>query len=863
MKTLLKNFIAVLVVSILFLGNIWAVPAFSKLQIHRQSNGNTVSYYAIGDEFLHCAKSVDRYTLLSDEKGDMYYAVLDGQGNMVRSDILASDPEQRGKEEIEFLSSLDRNLFFSDAQVKKANERRNFRDKDLKAYRESQREINENPNLLVVLVNFTNKTLNSSNISTFKHQICDTDYTANNATGSVRDYFFDNSFEQMDPKFHVIGPYTIPHANTYYGANEEDVPQMVLEAISIADTTDDIDFSIFDNDGDGVIDLVHVIYAGQGEHYTQQTNLIWAHMYYVEDTTTFDGVRLWRYSCSSEISQFGGTSPDGIGAVCHEMGHVFGLPDFYDTDYTGSGGEAATTGTFDVMAEGSYNGYNCMTPPYYSMVERQMIGWAEPQIIDHNGEYTLEPLIESNSAYTFDLDEDEYLTLEYRKKVKWDTEIPAEGMLAFHAVRSKFENWEETNDINANPNDRGFFIEPASGGETNNSTAAVSYPGSANVTTKEGSTLRNGTTVDYTLYDIHYDESNNIIFNYGENKIKYTLSAEDITSNSATLTGEMQSDYDISDRVLQYRQRGTVTYTDIVLNANTFSEPVINLQPSTTYEYRVYATADDTVYYSSLNTFTTLCDGNAITSFPYSEGFEAGLGCWTSEVVSNNGHWESAQSVSSYYSSISPAEGSYMAHFESGSTGWNSSSARLISPEFDFSSYEQAYVTFKYNIMSYANNPFRLYYRTSPTSSWVQAKSYSTSYTNMGTWRTDSVNLPNISSESQIAFLAVDSYGSGVFVDDLTVGVVSSSSVNDIEGNNNFISLYPNPTCGDAVLKLAEVNKTTKVSLCDISGREIYSITPAQTENTVVLPCSNLEKGVYFVKVINKGAVSTCKLVKD
>ena len=45
-------------------------------------------------------------------------------------------------------------------------------------------------------------------------------YSANGGTGSVRDYYRDNSYGQFDPEFVVVGPYNLGKPMAYYGKND-------------------------------------------------------------------------------------------------------------------------------------------------------------------------------------------------------------------------------------------------------------------------------------------------------------------------------------------------------------------------------------------------------------------------------------------------------------------------------------------------------------------------------------------------------------------------------------------------------------------------------------------------------------------
>ncbi len=141
----------------------------------------------------------------------------------------------------------------------------------------------------------------------------------------------------------------------YYGGNDgsgNDLKprELVAEAVTLADPT--VNYVNFDNDLDGFVDGVYVIYAGYGEESGASANCIWAHAWSLATTLTKDGKKISKYSCSSELQGTSGSTITNIGVICHEFGHVLGAPDFYDTNY-GTGGEYDGTGNWDLQAGGS------------------------------------------------------------------------------------------------------------------------------------------------------------------------------------------------------------------------------------------------------------------------------------------------------------------------------------------------------------------------------------------------------------------------------------------------------------------------------------------------------------------------------
>lgn len=440
--------LCILLLCMLISGVALAIPAKSGLMSITQKDKRVLNFYLYGDEWMSYAKTTDGYTLLPKQDGSYYYAVLDKNGDMVASNVLAANPSERTQEENAFLSSLNKGIFFSESQ-KAAGNNNIFNSQLINSTYPSE---GDNP-LLVILVEFPDRPFTYT-LQQFHAMVCDSGYSDNGGTGSVRDYYRDNSFGKLRLAPTVVGPYTLSHNMAYYGGNDPAISsfhdcrpkEMISEACHLADSIDNIDFTQFDVDNDGKIDAVHVIYAGKPESSSGETDAIWPHRWSIWDYDNiqnfFDGKRLQDYSCSGEKRSNG--TMDGIGTICHEFGHVLGLPDYYDTDYEGTGGNATALSSWSTMASGSYNN-NGNTPPIFNANERTILGWSKLDTLSTQGTYTLYPLIDSNAAYILTTkDADDYYVIENRSQTSWDTYLPGNGMLIYHV--------KAANDcINCNP----------------------------------------------------------------------------------------------------------------------------------------------------------------------------------------------------------------------------------------------------------------------------------------------------------------------------------------------------------------------------------------------------------------------------
>lgn len=593
-----------------------AIPADTTMKSKRQSDNRLLDFYLIGDEFVNFARSIDNYTLLLNENGDYCYAYLNENGDLVASSYLASNPNQRTKTEIDFLSSINKCLTFSQTQI--TEKRQPFQ-----KIESNYPTVGEN-NLLIILVSFADRAFTYTR-EDFDSLASQPGYSRNGATGSVKDYYYDVSFGQLELNPTVAGPYTLSQPMAYYGAtgpsfSDVNPKEMVSEACALADN--EIDFSQFDMNNDGIVDAVHVIFAGAGEASTGETDAIWPHRwnFYPSDSfnITFDGVSLKDYSCSAEKM---GSGMDGIGTICHEFGHVLGLPDLYDTDYAGSGGQATAINTWSIMASGSYNNYS-NTPASFTAYEKYRLNWLQLDTLEVAGEYVLPPLMDSNKAYIITSPyEDEFFVFENRNQSSWDTYVPNSGGLIFHVKQEGDYN------INCDPNYQKYDIEEADRNDDDNTLATDVFP-----------------SAQYNNFFADYSQPNSILWN-GESLNKpITRITRDTSDNcirfrfmipdSSAIVETIHESIKLSN--ISYQVKGVEVYEGIYnytfkgfaldtlqdfsteqffeadgFNADSFSTVLTNLLYATTYYYRSAYISDYDTIYGQIKTFTTV-DGQPI-----------------------------------------------------------------------------------------------------------------------------------------------------------------------------------------------------------------------------------------------------------
>ena len=348
---------------------------------------------------------------------------------------------------------------------------------------------------IVILVNFADDAFQEGHDNAIYQKIFNGEnFHEPPFVGSVADYFRDQSRGQFLIDFDVFGPVTVSKEKAYYGANENGrdahVCEMVIEAVNqVKDMP--TDWHEYDWDGNGEVDHVYVIFAGNTEANTGNEDEIWAHMNYLTNSiNSGDGTRpvqvtedlvVDKYACSSELNRKYNIC--GIGDVCHEYSHCLGLFDTYDVDYEGGQG----MGYWDLMDSGlELDDSYC--PSGYTSFERMILGWMEPiELKDGDTTVTnMKSLQEGGESYIILNKSNDYelYLLENRQNDKWDASLPGRGLLITHVDFDPYAWYDNT--MNTDYRHQRITRVPASGvfqiGYTGKGSALYSLKGYAQET---------------------------------------------------------------------------------------------------------------------------------------------------------------------------------------------------------------------------------------------------------------------------------------------------------------------------------------------------------------------------------------------
>jgi M6 family metalloprotease-like protein len=757
----------------------------------KQPDGTTVTIKLRGDERIKWAETMDQYSLLRNHEGAWEYAMLNENGDMVPSGLLAHNPDDRSAAEIELLEKTNKKLFYSAKQVRMI--------KSLWEIRHPKGTKNYDPtgtkNLVMILIGFTDLAFSKTQAD-FDNLMNQVNYAG---IGSFRDYHLENSYGNFEINTTVVGPYTAANNMAYYGANDpnnnnyDTNPEaLMVEAVNLSNQY--VNYADFDMDSDGVVDAgVYVVYAGYGEEAGGPADAIWAHAGSID--VTVDGVKVDWYGCSSELKGGSGSLIKGIGIMCHEFGHTMGAPDYYDTDYS-TNGQYDGTGYWDIMGEGSWND-DGDTPAHHNPFSKvSTYGWTNATVISTDQNIALGDITQYGDIVRYNTTTSgEYFLCENRQLTGFNASLPGYGLMIWHVDETYITNNFSSNSINAGAH-QGLY--PKSGAATNSSGIHTSADNKINLSTCPWPSGTGG--LQKTVFD---DSSTPWSKSWAGNTTGKPLSNIKRSGELATFcftscdsndpndfagSGFSSSQIDLywpnnpSGMVVMIAYNSEPTFgvpTDgnpysagdmitgggeVIYNGSTFPYSHTSLSANTTYYYKAWTVMAGNTYSRGVTTSaTTLC---GISDTPYNEyfGYTFIPDCW-SQVYQYAGVWEFGKTQFNSISPDLPGNYAYLNSYDYGSG--NSQNADLISPEFDFSNFADVNLQFKHYFSQKSASSATLSYTTDGVN-WTQIIQLNSTTANPATFN-QSISGAAGFLQVQFKWNFTGTYEYGWAIDDVTI----------------------------------------------------------------------------------------------
>lgn len=764
---------------------VYSVGAYPFPQEVMQPDGSTLTIRQHGDEWFNWITTDDGYRIIKNQNGYFEYATQLKSGEIVSSGTVASDPEKRDFNENAFVSTLSKNLGVSRKNILKKR-----KDKYTSALKSGVMDTffpsTGNPNLLLILVNF------SDTSPTYSYTVFDDfmNLSGYNGTGSFKDYYQEVSGGLLNINTIVSDWVDVPGTHDYYGP-EAQWSEFALHAVKAASAAG-VDFSNFDNDGDGVVEGVAIIHQGTGQEVTGDETDIWSHSYSFSSAgistsqRTFDGVVVDQYTIQPELRNVSGDI-NTIGVICHEFGHNLGLPDFYDINEE-TNGLFDGTGRWDIMAGGTYNGSPFgASPAHHNPFSKEELGWVDVTIIDSAQTINLNPVISSTQILRVNSPVDnEYLLIENRQKSGFDSYLYSPGMLVYHADGNLINERRTSNTINIDEH-QGLY--PIAANHIINDESCP-FPGTANVTeltdtsdpamtTWDGTGFnRSITQITHTNGTISFDfmsiqDGSPISFNAVANdeksiSLNWTPGSADESELPVLIASNTTETFGTPVDGIVYNPGDQIDGGGTVIYYGNAAQEFIheNLSSSTQYYYSIWSDKGDS-YSQSLKANATTRP-NPVSSFPWTDSFEFGLENWIQEFISGTVTWTN-NALNDGNGLIPAFSGdTYASFFQQ---GWTAKTTQLVSPAFNFESGQSYALKFRHIQPEWENeqDELKVMIRPLSTGTWEQLAHYTG---NIPEWTAREVSIP-FSEPCEIAFEATSNYGYGVGLD--MVEVINNS----------------------------------------------------------------------------------------
>jgi immune inhibitor A len=325
----------------------------------------------------------------------------------------------------------------------------------------------------VILVSYTDEPLTYGGAD-FDLALFDTTHTM--VTGSLHDYYRWTSGNRLSVLGRVVATVHLPHDKLYYSYNSfglsrtatpHNAAGLVIDALVAC--ASQVQWSEFDLDRDGFVDMLWVVHAGPpGEAAPDRfKNDLWSITSrlagYWSGTSAFETdqlvpgsflqhFRIDRFSTLPELSYFAPGQRSEIGVYCHEFGHALGLPDLFDTRDAGTVNSGP--GNWSLMGTGGYggDGHSPQFPAHLGAWPALFLGWTETLRPTEDAPLVLPPLGSGSQILELSFQGEptpEHFLVEARRREGFDRNLPADGLVVYHVDEAVIGQGIQSNTVNS------------------------------------------------------------------------------------------------------------------------------------------------------------------------------------------------------------------------------------------------------------------------------------------------------------------------------------------------------------------------------------------------------------------------------
>ena len=401
-----------------------------------QRAGDPIQLRIYGDEFYGRYETIDGYTVVYDTDSHCYCFAELASGRFASTGIPANGEKPYGlKRHLKEAPEIRNERFgrrYDDLRPREpasgSSESRTFGpDAGLL---EGRKLLSGDIRGLTIMVDFDDVST-AIDKSDLEKMLNGDGYRENGNHCSVKEYFQIVSSGKLNYTNTVVGPVKLSKRRSHYINT-----LFVEEALERAINDFGVDLRDFDSRGEGIVDAINFLYAGDSQYVGE----IWPH----------NGARTFRYGNMRthfyQLTGLGIAKVDlRIGTICHENGHLLcRFPDMYDYGKRdGDNEKSQGIGSYCLMGSGNHLN-DRRTPAPVCGYLRDLVGWTDSKIVldgrgthqARHGDYSTVFKYPTGKA-------NEYFIIENRSSNGLDTHLPSSGLAVYHCDTLGSNEWED------------------------------------------------------------------------------------------------------------------------------------------------------------------------------------------------------------------------------------------------------------------------------------------------------------------------------------------------------------------------------------------------------------------------------------